>query len=263
MISPGVMKSHSIPLLFTLLLVGFHAQASKQYNALSLLPQFPESISVKNLKWVDLLDEHHAAGWSIINQGPNESAVWKLESDIIIGDSSAGVPQSRQWYAHETMWEDFILHVEFQVDASLPANSGIHFRSRFSEELGKMQGPLVATDSDKIFKNGMVWDAAAKSSKWLSPVIPKGVRPSAEFTTDKLYIFTSKKKWNRLILACSEGKIWIYINNVLVNQFDGSSAWGDEVHKELGVGLKGHFAIEIDKKRPARFLYRNFHVAPL
>lgn len=229
--------------------------------------------AISHLTWQNLTSPTNVKRWYTVNKAADEPAAFTIKNNHIVGDTRiVGPSKQRQWFVYPDVFDDFILTLEFHANDTPPANSGVHFRSRFVDDADLMkktrlkapimQGPLVATDSGQLYKNGLVWNAAAKESSWL-PALPRGVRPSPELAPENLTIYTKPETWNKLVLIVKASEVRIIMNGVILNQFNGEVAWQNPLHKLLNVGLSGQFAFELDKKKPAHFIYKNIKVAPL
>lgn len=115
-----------------------------------------------NTPWVELFDGETLEGWT---QKGGE-AQYEVREETIVGTTVRGTPNS--FLTTDSMYDDFILELEFMVDPSM--NSGIQIRSNSFPYYrdGRVHGYQVEIDPSERAWSGGIYDEARRG--WLYPL---------------------------------------------------------------------------------------------
>jgi len=147
-------------------------------------------------KWADLFNGKDFTGWKQLNG----KASYEVIKGEIVGTTVLGEPNS--FLATEGLYKDFILEMEYKLDADM--NSGIQFRSESKPDYlnGRVHGYQIEIDpSDRAWTGGL-YDEARR--EWLYPL-------EYNVPGKKAY---KKGEWNRIRLECIGDVMRIWINGI-------------------------------------------------
>lgn len=147
-------------------------------------------------KWINLFNGKDLSGWKQLNGKAKYQAV----NGEIVGTTVHGEPNS--FLTTEKDYADFILELEFRLDAEM--NSGIQFRSESKPDYreGRVHGYQMEIDpSDRAWTGG-IYDEGRRG--WLYPL---------EYNTagKKAY---KQKAWNHARVECIGPVIRIWVNGI-------------------------------------------------
>src|SRR5688500_15610575 len=110
-------------------------------------------------KWTNLFNGKDLQGW----QQLNGKAKYEVKNNEIIGTTVFGEPNS--FLVTESLYGDFILELEFRLDAEM--NSGIQFRSESKPDYqnGRVHGYQMEIDPSPRAWTGGLYDEARRD--WL------------------------------------------------------------------------------------------------
>lgn len=170
------MRSAAIALLSVILLV--HTSATAQE------------------KWADLFNGKDLTGWHQVNG----RAGYSVANGEIIGTTVYKEPNS--FLVTDRDYGDFILELEFKLDADM--NSGIQFRSesRADYREGRVHGYQLEIDPSARAWTGGIYDEARRD--WLYPL---EYNPSAKTAY-------RSGQWNKARLECIGAVMRVWINGV-------------------------------------------------
>lgn len=147
-------------------------------------------------KWTSLFNGKDLKGWKQLNG----KAKYEVKNKEIIGTTVFGEPNS--FIVTEETYGDFILELEFRMDAHM--NSGIQFRSESKPDYkdGRVHGYQFEIDPSPRAWTGGIYDEARRG--WLYPLEynPEG---------KKAY---KHGEWNRARLECIGSVIRIWVNGI-------------------------------------------------
>ena len=155
-----------------------------------LLPALPAA------EWVELFDGQTLKGWT--QRGGK--AEYRLENGEIVGVSVPKTPNS--FLCTERTYRDFVLELEFKVDANL--NSGIQFRSQSLPDYknGQVHGYQCEIDpSDRGWTAG-IYDEGRRG--WLNPLAQN----------DPARFAFKQGDWNRVRIEAIGSRLRTFLNGV-------------------------------------------------
>ena len=147
-------------------------------------------------KWTNLFNGKDLTGWKPLNG----KAPYEVKKGEIIGRTVVGEPNS--FLVTEELYDDFILELEYKLDADM--NSGIQFRSESKPDYmnGRVHGYQVEIDpSDRAWTGGL-YDEARRD--WLYPM---EYNPKAK----NAY---KKGDWNLFRIECIGDVIRVWVNGI-------------------------------------------------
>ena len=199
--------------------------------------------------WKPLFNGKNLDGW--VQRGGK--ATYRIEGDAIVGTTAPNTPNS--FLCTEKDYGDFELELQFKVDSSM--NSGVQFRSVYSEE------PLVYEHNRKTTKvranvvHGYQYEIDPSDRKWTAGVYDESRRGWLFNLKDKPGAGAAFKKdeWNQLRLRVVGDHIQTWINGVPAADF----------HDDLT--LKGFIALQVhgvgDRKEPMEIRWRDIKIREL
>jgi hypothetical protein len=199
-------------------------------------------------RWQALFNGQDLAGWTIkckpADQGKD---FWRVEDGCIVADSMGRPEHDYIWLMTDNEYSDFTVRLRFQAFRDSPGNSGVQIRSRYDDQVGWLDGPQIDINPPGPWRTGMIWDETRGSGRWLHPPIPKGqwVDPSMANPGLVLYHADDQPAWNALEVRAVGPKVTVVLNDVLVTSYDGAGVLDNDLHRERGVGLNGHIALQI------------------
>src|SRR5688500_15375229 len=115
--------------------------------------------SMGQAKWTDLFNGKDLSGWKQING----KARYQVLNGETVGTTVPGEPNS--FLTTEQNYGDFILELEFRLDADM--NSGIQFRSESRPDYreGRVQGYQMEIDTSERAWTGGIYDEGRRG--WL------------------------------------------------------------------------------------------------
>jgi hypothetical protein len=147
-------------------------------------------------KWVKLFNGKDLTGWKQLNG----KALYEVKNGEIVGTTV--VKEKNSFLATETPYGDFILELEFKLDADM--NSGIQFRSESKPEYqeGRVHGYQMEIDPSVRSWTGGIYDEARRD--WLYPL---------EYNPNGKKAF-KKGEWNLCRIECIGPVIRIWVNGI-------------------------------------------------
>lgn len=147
-------------------------------------------------KWTELFNGKDLSGWKQLNG----KALYKVGKGEIIGTTVFKEPNS--FLATENVYGDFILELEFKLDADM--NSGIQFRSESKSDYrdGRVHGYQMEIDPSPRAWTGGIYDEARRD--WLYPL---------EYNPDGKKAYKANS-WNKCRIECIGPVIRVWINGI-------------------------------------------------
>src|SRR5690606_15658203 len=149
-------------------------------------------------KWVSLFNGKDLKGWKQLNG----KARYEVKNKEIVGTTVHGEPNS--FLATEQTYGDFILELEFRMDAEM--NSGIQFRSESKPDYrdGRVHGYQFEIDPSERAWTGGIYDESRRG--WLYPL---ELNPRAR----SAYRYG---EWNRVRIEAIGSSLRTWVNGVPV-----------------------------------------------
>ena len=147
-------------------------------------------------KWVNLFNGKDLTGWKPLNG----KAPYEVKNGEIIGRTVVGEPNS--FLATEVLYDDFILELEYKLDADM--NSGIQFRSESKADYkdGRVHGYQVEIDPSERAWTGGLYDEARRD--WLYTL---EYNPTAKTAY-------RKNDWNLFRVECTGDVMRVWVNGI-------------------------------------------------
>ena len=146
--------------------------------------------------WTRLFNGRDLTGWKQLNGKANYTS----SNGEIIGTTVFGEPNS--FLVTEKTYQDFILELEFRLDAEM--NSGIQFRSESKPDYqnGRVHGYQFEIDPSPRAWTGGIYDEARRD--WLYPL---------DYNSNARTAYQAGR-WNKCRIECIGSSIRTFINNV-------------------------------------------------
>ncbi len=147
-------------------------------------------------KWIDLFNGKNLSGWKQLNG----KARYEVANREIVGTTVYGEPNS--FLATDKVYSDFILELDFRLDADM--NSGIQFRSESRPDYreGRVHGYQFEIDPSPRAWTGGIYDEARRG--WLYPLEYNPTGKKAYKAGD----------WNHARLECIGDVIRVWVNGI-------------------------------------------------
>ncbi|MGB5820299.1 MAG: DUF1080 domain-containing protein [Saonia sp.] len=185
--------------------------------------------------WIALFDGETLNGWT--QKGGN--ANYEVRNGAIVGSTVHDTPNS--FMASDSMYDDFILELEYKVDSSM--NSGIQIRSNSFPDYrnGRVHGYQIEIDPSERAWSAGIYDEARRG--WLSPL---DGNPQAQ----KAF---KQNDWNHYRIEAIGDTLKTWINDVPASYLiDDKTANGF-------IGLQVH-SIDKDKKEGTEIIWKNIRI---
>ena len=216
--------------------------------------------------WRSLFNGEDLTGWVVkCAPGDESTTFWKVDDGAIRADSMGCKKHDYVWLVTEKEYADFSLKLRFQAYRDSPGNSGVQIRSRYDDASHWLDGPQIDINPPGPWRTGMIWDETRGSSRWLAPDVPKGkwVNESMAAKGLKLYYADERAGWNDLDISAIGPHIRVTLNGLRVTEYDGSAVFGDTVHREHNVGIRGHIALQIHRNDQLRIRFKDISIREL
>lgn len=157
---------------------------------------FSITLSTAQDKWVKLFNGKDLAGWKQLNG----KALYSVKNGEIIGATVFKEPNS--FLVTEASYGDFILELEFKLDADM--NSGIQFRSESKPDYrdGRVHGYQMEIDPSSRGWTGGIYDEARRD--WLYTL---------EYNPESKKAY-KKGEWNRCRIECIGAVMRVWVNGI-------------------------------------------------
>ncbi len=224
--------------------------------------------------WKSLFNGKDLSGWKVAClPGDRDEAFWTVKDGAIVCDSIGKREHHYVWLITEDDYDDFELHLKFQVFRSSKGNSGVQFRSRYDNSSdarfgGWLNGPQIDVHPPMPFRTGLVYDETAAVNRWIHPslensrIIPEQA-PKAALQTTLVYADTNPDAWNSLDLLCDGMKIETFVNNRRITDFDASGVLDDQTHRRHGVGANGQIALQLHSHDELLICFKDLYIRTL
>ncbi len=174
-----------------------------------LIVYFAIAQQKNNTGWTNLFNGRDLTGWKQLNG----QAKYTVSNGEIIGTTVSGEPNS--FLATDKNYKDFILELEFKLDAEM--NSGIQFRSESKADYqnGRVHGYQFEIDPSSRAWTGGIYDEARRD--WLYTL---DFNPAAK---------TAYKagQWNKCRIECIGNSMRTFVNGIATaHVFDDMTSEG-------------------------------------
>lgn len=202
--------------------------------ALALL-SFTISFSQGQEKWVRLFNGKDLSGWKQLNG----KALYAVRNGEIVGTTVFKEPNS--FLATEAMYGDFILEIEFKLDADM--NSGIQFRSESKADYqnGRVHGYQMEIDPSSRAWTGGIYDEARRNWLYTLEYNPEGKKA------------LQKGDWNKCRIECIGPVMRTWVNGI------PTANLVDEVTQKGFIALQVH-AITKEENAGQTIRWRNIRI---
>ena len=189
----------------------------------------------ENTGWNSLFNGKNLSGWS----QANGKAKYEVSNNEIVGTTVFGEPNS--FLRTEKNYEDFILELEFKLDAAM--NSGIQFRSESKAEYmnGRVHGYQYEIDPSARAWTGGIYDEARRD--WLYTL---------DYNTAAKTAY-KPGQWNKCRIECIGNSIRTFVNGV------ATAHVVDDLTKEGFIALQVH-SIGKQEETGKQIRWRNIRI---
>ncbi len=221
-------------------------------------------------KFVKIFNGKDLSGW-LVKCLPSDQgkSFWKVEDGTIVCNSIDDAEHDYIWLIHENEFGDFELKLKFQAFKESPGNSGVQFRSRYSENEKAdggfwLDGPQVDIDPTTKWRTGLIYDETWGEKRWISPSLKDWkIDQSSASKKVKFNFSTDENPWNDLRIVCKGNQVKTFLNGNLVVDFDGDGVLNNAAHIEKNVGKSGYIALQLHKTDRLKMRYKDIFIRKL
>jgi hypothetical protein len=221
--------------------------------------------------WEPLFNTRDLTGWSVrCPAAERDHTYWRVVNGAIECNSLDGDRHEYNWLMTDREFGDFQLRLRFQVFKASPGNSGVQFRSRYDTSTSVtdgpwLHGPQVDIHPPNPLRTGLIYDETWETRRWIHPSLPNAKivpdkAPKAAHMTELVFADEDPGLWNDLELICEGTRINTFVNGRRVTDFDGAGILDDRAHREHGVGLKGHIALQLHRNDKLRIRFKDLWI---
>lgn len=191
---------------------------------------------------------------------------WYVEDGAIVADTLDHDDHDYVWLQTAKEFDDFELSLQFQAYRFSPGNSGVQIRSRYDESAGWLDGPQIDIHPPGPWRTGFIWDETRGVQRWLHPAgisRPEEARPELAVPQRPWkydVVGGTSDQWNGLRIRCRKNRIQVWLNDVLITDYEGSGILDDAVHQRRRVGRSGHIALQIHRGDRLKMRFRNIRI---
>ncbi len=212
--------------------------------------------------WTPLFDGRTLAGWRV--EARPEDAVrgfWKAADGVIVCDSRGHPDHDYVWLMTEREFGDFELRLEVRSFRSSPGNSGVQVRSRYDREAQWLDGPQVDIHPPAPWRTGLIYDETRGWKRWIHPLLPDwNIGPEHAPPKWEWRHADEGSGWNEIRILCEGTRIRTTVNGHVIADRDFAGILDDAHHRQRGVGLRGHIALQLHTRDELYIQFRNIAV---
>lgn len=213
-------------------------------------------------------------GWQVKAQQPDiDNTFWTFDNGTIHCNSIGNKKHGHVWLMNDKEFVDFELRLKFKASHQNKGNSGVQVHSRYDENAiigdtkiaGWLDGPQVDIHAKDPWRIGLIYDETRTQKRWICPSLTDW-KISKENTTHKKVMFYWEDEfsgWNDMTIICKGTNITSFLNSFLIVDYDGAELFNSEGHKNLNVGLKGHFALQLHTNDENKIWFKDIEVREL
>jgi len=211
--------------------------------------------------WISLSDAQTLHGWHIkCIEADRGKTFWTVEDGAIVCDSLDSSDHDYVWLLTDREYDDFELRMRVRSSASSPGNSGIQVRSRYDDQARWLDGPQIDIHPPAGWRCGLIYDETRGHQRWIFPSRENwGIEP-AQGPAQWKWMHDG---WNDIYIRCQGTRILTRINGLVIADYDGAGVLDDELHRERGVGLQGHIALQLHKRDRLRIAFQEVQLRVL
>ena len=227
------------------------------------------ALGAENGKFIPLFNGKDLSGWHVKCQGADKEKVfWKVDAGTILCDSMGRKDHNYVWLLTDKEFRDFELTLKFQAYKDSPGNSGLQFRSRFDDiaDGGWLDGPQVDVHPPESmpWRTGLIYDETRGEQRWIFPSL-KDWNMDPKFAPER-FVFKYAEDgdaWNELTLICKGTHVKTSLNGIVRTDWDAAGVLDNAVHIKRGVGLNGHFGLQLHSGDELRIRFKEILVKEL
>jgi hypothetical protein len=216
-------------------------------------------------EWQSLFDGETLGGWHVAARPEDAGKVfWQVRDGAITADSLGRPEHDYVWLVSDREFGDFELVLRVRGFPRSPGNSGVQFRSRYDESAGWLDGPQVDVHPPTPWRTGLIYDETRETKRWIFPSLEDWrIEPSQGPKEWKWRYADEGDGWNEVRIIARGTKVKTLVNGVTITDFDGAGILDDDAHRARGVGLKGHFALQLHTNDELLIQFRDVRVRTL
>jgi hypothetical protein len=216
-------------------------------------------------EWESLFDGETLAGWHVASR-PEDAAkgFWQVRDGAITCDSLGRPDHDYVWLVSDGEYADFELVLQVRGFPRSPGNSGVQFRSRYDETQGWLDGPQVDVHPPDPWRTGLIYDETREAKRWIHPSLKDWQIEPSDGPKEWRWVQADEGDgWNEIRVVARGTRVKTVVNGITITDFDGAGLLDDAAHRRHGVGLKGHFALQLHRGDELLIQYKGLRVRTL
>jgi hypothetical protein len=235
------------------------------FRAMTLLAVTLPTAAGEATDWLSLFDGKTLAGWHVASRPEDAgNGFWQVRDGAITADSLGRPEHDYVWLVSDGEYSDFELALLVRGFRHSPGNSGVQFRSRYDGNTGWLDGPQMDVHPPTPWRTGLIYDETRETKRWIFPSLEDWRIELSQGPRSWVWRYSDEGDgWNEVRILCRGTWVKTVVNGITITDFDGAGILDDEAHRRHGVGLTGHFALQLHKDDELLIQYRDIRVRTL
>ncbi len=216
-------------------------------------------------EWESLFDGRALTGWHVeARSGDRGKGFWTVRDGAITADSLGRADHDYVWLVSDREFSDFELTLRVRGFRDSPGNSGIQFRSRYDESAGWLDGPQMDVHPPAPWRTGLIYDETRGAKRWIHPSLEDWRIEPSQGPKEWGWRYSDEGDgWNEVRIVARGTRVETVVNGITIAEFDGAGVLDDAAHRERGVGLAGHFALQLHRGDELLIQFKDIRVRTL
>jgi 3-keto-disaccharide hydrolase len=196
---------------------------------------------------VSLFDGKSLAGWHVAARPEDrDKGYWKVQDGAITCDSRGDRDHNYVWLMSDKEYGDFELRLKVRGFRDSTGNSGVQVRSRYDDEMHRLDGPQVDVHPPGAWRTGLIYDETRETRRWIYPSLKDAKIDAVHAPKGWTWKYADEGDgWNDLDILCRGLEITTRLNGVRMADFHGDGVLDDEAHRKHNVGRRGYLALQL------------------
>jgi hypothetical protein len=216
-------------------------------------------------EWESLFDGRTLTGWHVEARARDRGrSFWTVRDGAITADSLGRADHDYVWLVSDREFSDFELVLRVRGFRESPGNSGIQFRSRYDESAGWLDGPQVDVHPPAPWRTGLIYDETREAKRWIHPSLEDWRIEPSQGPEEWTWLDSDEGDgWNEVRIVARGTRVETVVNGITIAEFDGAGVLDDAAHRKRGVGLAGHFALQLHREDELLIQFKDIRVRTL
>jgi hypothetical protein len=216
-------------------------------------------------EWQSLFDGRTLTGWQVEARARDRGkGFWTVRDGAITADSLGRADHDYVWLVSDREFSDFELVLRVRGFRESPGNSGIQFRSRYDESAGWLDGPQVDVHPPAPWRTGLIYDETREAKRWIHPSLEDWRIEPSQGPEEWTWLDSDEGDgWNEVRIVARGTRVETVVNGITIAELDGAGVLDDAAHRKRGVGLVGHFALQLHRDDELLIQFKDIRVRTL